>query len=136
MKDGMDIALCSLYTLEGSKLEYAGAHIPLWIIRDGELIEIKADRQPIGNMEIFQPFTSHTIEKQKGDSIYVFSDGYADQFGGERGKKLMIKAFRTLLLSIQDKSMKEQRDILNNKFEAWKGDLDQIDDVCIIGVKI
>jgi serine phosphatase RsbU (regulator of sigma subunit)/Tfp pilus assembly protein PilF len=133
VKDGMDIALCSL---EGNILKYAGANNPLWIIRNNEIIETKADKQPIGKFDELLPYTTHTFELQKGDSIYVFSDGYVDQFGGEKGKKFKAAAFRTLLLSIQTKSMEEQQTIINNAFEDWKGSLEQIDDVCIIGVKI
>ncbi len=133
VKDGMDIALCSL---EGTTLKYAGANNPLWIIRKGEIIETKADKQPIGKFDELLPYTTHTFQLQKGDSIYIFSDGYVDQFGGEKGKKFKAAAFRTLLLSIQDKPMQEQQKVINTAFEDWRGNLEQIDDVCIIGVKI
>ncbi len=133
VKDGMDIALCSL---EGNILEYAGANNPLWIIRKGKIIEVKADKQPIGKFEKAKPFTTHKIELEKGDAIYIFSDGYVDQFGGIKGKKFKTRAYRELLLSIQNKSMEEQKTIIDEGFETWKGDLDQIDDVCVIGVKI
>jgi serine phosphatase RsbU (regulator of sigma subunit) len=139
VKDGMDIAICSL---EGNKLEYAGANNPLWIIRKGELIETKADKQPIGHYYDPKPYTTHSFDLEPGDSIYVFTDGYVDQFGGESlpnakpgGKKFKSKAFKELLLSIQDKSMEEQKEILDDAFENWKGSLEQIDDVCVIGVK-
>ena len=133
VKDGMDIALCSI---EGNKLQYAGAHNPLWIIRNGELIETKANKQPIGQFDNPEPYTTHSFDLVQGDSIYVFSDGYVDQFGGEKGKKFKSKAFRELLLSIQDKSMEEQKIVLDDAFENWKGDLEQIDDVCLIGVRV
>ena len=133
VKDGMDIAICSI---EGLKLKYAGAHNPLWIIRNGEIIETKANKQPIGQFDNPKPYTTHSFDLEKGDSIYVFSDGYVDQFGGERGKKFMAKAFRKLLLSIQDKAMEEQKTIIDDVFEAWRGKLEQIDDVCVIGVKV
>ena len=133
VKDGMDIALCSL---KGNKLQYAGAHNPLWIIRKGEILETKANKQPIGKFDKPSPYTTHTFELEKGDSIYIFSDGYVDQFGGEKGKKFKSKAFRTLLLSIQDKAMEEQRVLIDEAFEAWRGNLEQIDDVCVIGVRI
>jgi len=133
VKDGMDIALCSL---KDNKLEYAGANNPLWIIRKGELIETKANKQPIGLFDNPEPYTTHTFELEQGDAIYIFSDGYVDQFGGEKGKKFKATAFRSLLLSIQDKSMEEQKTIINESFETWKGHLEQIDDVCVIGVKI
>lgn len=133
IKDGMDIALCSL---EGNTLKYAGAMNPLWIIRKGELIETKGDKQPIGKFDNPFPYTTHTFELQKGDTLYIFSDGYADQFGGEKNKKFKIKAFRELLLSIQDKSMEEQKFIIDEVFETWKGDLEQVDDVCVMGIRV
>ena len=129
----MDIALCNL---DGNKLTYAGAHNPLWIIRNGEIIEIKANKQPIGKFDNMLPYTTHAVDLQKEDSIYIFSDGYVDQFGGEKGKKFKTRAFRELLLSIQDKSMNEQKNIIDDTFENWRGSEEQVDDVCIIGVRI
>ena len=133
VKDGMDIALCSL---EGDTLKYAGAHNPLWIIRKGEVIETKANKQPIGQFDKPTPYTTHTFELEKGDTIYLFSDGYVDQFGGEKGKKFKSKSFKDLLLGFQDRSMQEQQRVIDDTFETWKGELEQIDDVCIIGVRI
>jgi serine phosphatase RsbU (regulator of sigma subunit)/Tfp pilus assembly protein PilF len=133
VKDGMDIALCSI---EGMKLQYAGAYNPLWIIRNGEIIETKANKQPIGQFEKPEPYTTHSFDLEKGDAIYIFSDGYVDQFGGERGKKFKAKAFRELLLSIQGKIMEEQKITINKTFENWIGELEQIDDVCVIGVRV
>ncbi|MBL4593745.1 MAG: tetratricopeptide repeat protein [Flavobacteriales bacterium] len=133
VKDGMDIALCSL---EGMKLQYAGAHNPLWIIRKGEILETKANKQPIGQFDHPEPYITHSFDLEKGDSIYIFSDGYVDQFGGEKGKKFKSNAFRELLLSIQDKAMEDQKTIIDDTFETWKGSLEQIDDVCVIGVRI
>lgn len=133
VKDGMDIALCSL---NGNTLLYAGANNPLWIVRTNEVLETKATKQPIGQVDNPQPFTTHTFELQPNDVFYIFSDGYVDQFGGERGKKFKAKALRELLLSIQDQSMNKQREIINQAFENWRGDLEQVDDVCVIGVKI
>ena len=100
------------------------------------MIEVKPNKQPIGKVDNPQPFTTHTIELQKGDSIYVFSDGYTDQFGGEKGKKFKAQVFKELLLSIQNNTMEEQKNSLAQHFNNWKGTLDQVDDVCIIGVKI
>jgi serine phosphatase RsbU (regulator of sigma subunit)/Tfp pilus assembly protein PilF len=137
VKDGMDIALCSLKLEDGGwKLKYAGANNPLWIIRNQEIIETKANKQPIGQFDNPEPYKTHELELQKGDTIYIFSDGYVDQFGGEKGKKFKTVAFRELLLSIQAKNMEEQKKIINDTFEAWKGNLEQIDDVCIIGVRV
>jgi serine phosphatase RsbU (regulator of sigma subunit) len=129
----MDIALCSL---EGNKLQYAGAHNPLWIIRNGVIIETKANKQPIGQFDNPEPYTTHSFDLEHGDAIYIFSDGYVDQFGGEKGKKFKSRAFRELLLSIQDKAMEEQKTMIDEAFNSWKGDLEQIDDVCVIGVRI
>jgi len=133
VKDGMDIALCSL---EGNTLKYAGAYNPLWMIRSGELIEVQANKQPISQFDNPKPFITHSFELQKGDTLYIFSDGYVDQFGGEKEKKFKAKAFRGLLLGIQDKSMEDQKQIIDEAFEHWRGNLEQIDDVCVIGVKI
>lgn len=119
-----------------AKLKYAGAHNPLWIIRNGEILETKANKQPIGKFDNPQPYNTHTFELQKGDAIYIFTDGFPDQFGGEKGKKFMYKPFKNLLLSIQNKSMEEQNIILEEHFENWKGNLEQVDDVCVIGVRI
>ncbi|HRN41631.1 MAG TPA: SpoIIE family protein phosphatase, partial [Vicingus sp.] len=83
-----------------------------------------------------KPFTVQQFALQKGDVIYSFSDGYADQFGGEKGKKFKYKAFKELLLSIQNENMEAQKNILNDAFEKWKGNLEQVDDICVIGVKV
>ncbi|PJA07397.1 MAG: hypothetical protein COX70_06785 [Flavobacteriales bacterium CG_4_10_14_0_2_um_filter_32_8] len=143
VQDGMDIALCSLSfesPLEGRErgviLQYAGAHNPLWIIRNGELLETKGDKQPIGKFENVVPFTTHTFELQENDIIYIFSDGYVDQFGGEKGKKFKTKSFRELLLEICSNPMEEQKILIEKAFDAWKGSNDQVDDVCVIGVRI
>ena len=133
VRDGMDIALCSI---DGNKVEYAGANNPLWLIRNGELIELKGDKQPIGKYDAVTPFTTYELELEKEDTIYIFSDGYSDQFGGEKGKKLKSSNFKKLLISIQNKSMEEQKNFLDNSFESWRGDLEQLDDVCVIGVRI
>jgi len=133
INDGMDIALCKL---EGTTLSYAGANNPLWIIRNGEIIETKADKQPIGKYIVNKPFTTHIFELKKGDTFYIFSDGFADQFGGENGKKYKTVNFKKFLLSIQKHTMDEQHQLLDQDFENWKETLEQIDDVCVIGVRI
>jgi len=133
VKDGMDIALCCL---ENNKLSYAGANNPLWIYRKGELLHWKADHQPIGKYEFEEPFTTHEIELLKGDTIYIFSDGYPDQFGGERGKKYKSTNLKSFLLSIQSYSIEEQKMLMEEEFENWRGNHEQIDDVCVIGVRI
>jgi len=135
VKDGMDIALCSL---QGTTLAYAGAHNPLWIVRNGatETEEIRADKQPIGKYDDPLPYTTHRIELQPGDTFYIFSDGYADQFGGEKGKKLKSSNFKKLLLSLQQEPMQRQEAILDEAFDKWKGNIEQLDDVCVIGVRV
>jgi|TARA_R110000782_G_scaffold231061_1_gene317400 serine phosphatase RsbU (regulator of sigma subunit) len=137
VKDGMDISLCCL-DLSGSYaiLQWAGANNPLWIIRKHELIEVKPNKQPIGKTDNPLSFTTHEIQLQKGDTIYVFTDGFADQFGGPKGKKFMYKPFKELLLSIQNKTMEEQKIVLEQHFENWRGNIEQVDDVCVIGVRI
>ena len=135
VKDGMDISLCALNTSEKT-LQWSGANNPLWIIRNNELHETKPDKQPIGKTENSQPFTTHFVEIQNGDIIYIFTDGFVDQFGGEKGKKYKSSQLKELLLSIQHLTMDEQRVALNSNFHSWKGELDQVDDVCVIGVRI
>ncbi len=136
----MDAALCNLELHEhsgsGVKLQYAGANNPLFIVRKGELMETKADKQPIGIIDELKPFTNHTIELQKGDIIYIFSDGFSDQFGGSKNKKFTTKRLKQLFLSIQDKRMPEQKEILYKTLEDWKGVEEQLDDILIIGVRV
>lgn len=133
VKDGMDIALCHL---SGKSLQFAGAHNPLWIIRSGEIIEIKADKQPIGSFDKASPFTPHSINLESGDFVYIFSDGYVDQFGGDRGKKLKAKNMRTIFQKAAQLEVEEQSQFLETEFLRWKSDYEQIDDVCVIGTKI
>lgn len=137
VKDGMDISLCAL-DLISNKLMWSGANNPLWIIRFGktEVEEIKANKQPIGKYAEPKPFTTHELLLNKGDTIYVFTDGYQDQFGGEKGKKFKASKMKEYLLSIQHESMNRQRELIDQTFELWKGTLEQIDDVCLIGVRI
>lgn len=137
LEDTMDIALCSID--KENLLEFAGAHNSLYLIRKGELIEIPADRFPVG-VEMdgkFQEFTNHKLQLYKGDTIYLFSDGYPDQFGGPKGKKMKYREFRNILLSIYTLPISKQKEELNRKFEEWKlANEDQTDDVLIIGIKI
>ncbi len=132
VKDGMDIAMC---TVSGNTLKFAGANNPLYLIREKELIEIKADKQPIGNHIRKQPFTTHTLDLVEGDCIYIFSDGFVDQFGGPDNKKFKSKQFKALLLELQDSPMEEQLEILRNTLIDWSGDEEQVDDICVIGYK-
>ena len=133
MADGMDISLCSI---EGNKLQWAGANNPLWIIRKGELLETLPNRQPIGNYPFPEPFLTHEITLEKEDRLYLFSDGFPDQFGGVKGKKYKVKNLKKLLISISHNPMYEQQGILNTVYEDWRADLEQIDDICILGLKI
>lgn len=137
VKDGMDITLCSI-DMKERKIQFAAANNPLWILHHEtkELEEIKADKQPIGKFDHRKEFTNHNIQLKKGDCIYLFSDGYADQFGGPNGKKFKYKTMQNLLIEIHEKPMEDQREILNREFEKWRGMLEQIDDVCVIGIRL
>jgi serine phosphatase RsbU (regulator of sigma subunit) len=135
VKDGMDLALVSLDP-KTKKLMYSGANNPLVVIRNKEIIEIKADKQPVGDFERAFPFTNHEVQLEDGDAIYVFTDGYVDQFGGPKGKKLKSKPFRELLISVSHLPMSEQLAALNAHFDDWKGELEQLDDVCVFGVRV
>lgn len=137
MKDGMDIAVIR-YDLETKVLSFSGAKNPLYLIRDGELIVFKGDRFPIGVDAdgVLIPFEGHEIPVQKGDCVYIFSDGYPDQFGGPKGKKFKYKQFQELLLSIHDKEMEVQKIILEEALEKWRGSLEQVDDILVIGIRI
>jgi serine phosphatase RsbU (regulator of sigma subunit)/tetratricopeptide (TPR) repeat protein len=140
VKDGMDISLCVLDT-KTNILKWSGANNPLWIFRknssgETEFIETKADKQPIGKYSHATPFTQHEIQIKKNDIIYIFTDGYQDQFGGEKEKKFRVSQMKELFTSLSEKPMEEQRKIIDQSFQSWKGDLDQVDDVCIIGVRI
>jgi len=136
-KDGMDISFCTI-DYKKMELQYAGAYNPLYIVRDGELLQTKADKFPIGLFlgEEKKKFTNHTINLKKGDAIYIFSDGYADQFGGPNGKKFMAGNFRDLLLEASKHPVEKQKEILNKTIEEWRGPLDQVDDILVIGVKV
>jgi serine phosphatase RsbU (regulator of sigma subunit) len=134
VKDGMDIALCA-YAPKTNELHFAGANNGLYLFRKDELIEIKADKQPIGNYDYPSPFKEHTLQLEEGDVIYLFTDGFADQFGGEKGKKYKYKPFKNFLIQNKDKPAQEQSDIIAAEFHRWRGELEQVDDLCIIGVK-
>ena len=136
-KDGMDMSLCCV-DYDKMELEYSGAFNPLYLIREGTIIQYKANKFPIGvrGTDQTQNFTNNIIPIQKGDTFYIFSDGYADQFGGPNGKKYMTGNFRNLLLEASKIPIEQQRDFLNNTIEQWRGDIEQVDDILIIGVKI
>jgi ligand-binding sensor domain-containing protein/serine phosphatase RsbU (regulator of sigma subunit) len=135
VNDGMDIALIC-YSPDNGMLEYAGAFNPLIIVRKGELIEIKADRFAIGrSIGQVKPFTNHEIQLEKGDALYIYSDGYADQFGGPEGKKFKTAALKELLINISEFDADSQQKILESALEDWKGGQEQIDDVLVVGRK-
>ena len=136
LRDGMDIALLCI-DYENSRIEFAGANRPLYHIRRGMLCEMPPTKSAIGGLTPDdQEFAHEEIDIAKGDCIYIFTDGYADQFGGEKGKKMMTKNFRELLISIHDKPMKEQEEHLEKLFLEWKGDFEQVDDILVIGIRI
>jgi serine phosphatase RsbU (regulator of sigma subunit) len=135
-KDGMDMALLS-FDMQEKKVYYAGANNPLYLVRNKELFEYKADKFPIGGGQYKESeFTQRCIELLPGDTLYIFSDGYADQFGGPKGKKFMYKRLKEVLIEMQDMNLPRQGERLNSIFEEWKGDKPQIDDVVFIGVRI
>lgn len=136
VRDGMDLALCAI-SKDFKTLEYSGANNPLYIVRDNEITVTKADKFAIASfIDGAHHYTNHEFELKKGDLLYIFSDGYADQFGGVKGKKFMYRQFRELLVSIKDEPMDKQKAILDQKIEDWKGSFEQVDDILIIGVRI
>jgi serine phosphatase RsbU (regulator of sigma subunit) len=117
-------------------MEFAGAYNPLILIRDDELIEYKADKMPVGkHVGPEAPFRNHLIPLQAGDMIYMFSDGYQDQFGGERDTKYKTKPFKRLLQKISSEPAKVQTELLNTELDAWQGDTEQVDDILILGMR-
>ncbi len=135
VKDGMDISMLSINKIS-NEIKWSGANNPLWYVSNGKLSEIKANKQAIGKTDNPLPFTTHSMQLNKGDLFYLFTDGYADQFGGPLGKKFKYKALKEMLLQNSLLSNSEQKEKLESSFLAWMGPLEQIDDVCLIGVKI
>lgn len=136
VRDGMDMALCCYDPAKGV-LEYAGANNPLYLLRAGEVLTFTADKNAIGSFDLpGGSFTDHRIKVQPGDLVYVFSDGYADQFGGPKGKKFLYRRFRELLLEICGQPMDQQRAALHEAFSKWRGGHEQVDDILVIGVRI
>lgn len=136
-KDGMDMTMVSIdYTK--MEIQFAGANNPLYLVRNGEIMQYKADKFPIGYSIFDEPkkYTTHTIPVQKKDTIYIFSDGYADQFGGPKGKKLMLGKFREILFEASKLPVEEQKQFLNETIESWKGNHEQVDDILVIGINL
>jgi serine phosphatase RsbU (regulator of sigma subunit) len=134
VKDGMDIAVC-LVDFDENVLWYAGANNPLYVIRDGELIHYRADKMPVAIHYKMQPFVLNKIDLKKGDTFYIFSDGYADQFGGPKEKKFMSMQLKETLIAMSGIPMLQQGEKLDEIFEKWRGDNPQVDDVTLIGVR-
>lgn len=136
-KDGMDMALCVL-DLSTLGVQYAGAYNPMLWLHNGELNEIKATRSPIAIYHKERPFEQHSLQMQPGDSFYIFSDGFSDQFGGEKGDKFKIGRFREMILSLHTENlpMEEQGQRMQTIFDQWKGEHAQVDDVLVIGIRV
>ena len=134
-KDGMDMTLCCI-NYDTLELQYAAAFNPLYLVRNGELVQHEANKFPIGKfIGEKQYFKNNVVQLQKNDQIFIFSDGYADQFGGPKGKKFMVGNFRKLLLNVSKQSLKNQKETLESTLNNWQGDQEQVDDVLVIGVK-
>lgn len=134
-KDGMDCSLI-IYEKESNTIRFAAANNPVWVVRGEELIEFKGDKMPVGKHDRdLEPFTSQEVELQKGDMVYTLTDGMPDQFGGPKGKKYLYKRMKNFLVSISTLEMEEQRKKLSDELHEWMKDEEQIDDICIIGVR-
>jgi serine phosphatase RsbU (regulator of sigma subunit) len=134
-RDGMDISLCIIDPVI-DELQFSGANNSLYLFRDGNIIELKADRMPIGvDAYVEESFTNHNMKLKKNDTIYIFTDGFADQFGGEEGKKYKYPQFRNLLSKIQVIPIHNQEVVLWDEFQKWKSKYEQIDDVLVIGIR-
>ena len=134
VKDGMDMTVC-LFDRKTLQLQFSGANNPLYLVSDGQLTQIKGDKMPVAIHDIMDPFSIHHLKLKRGDTFYTFSDGFVDQFGGPKRKKFLAKNFKNLLLSVQDLSMIEQGNRLDEVFTDYRLDVEQIDDVVVIGVK-
>jgi len=134
-KDGIDMALCIL-DRQNHTMQFAGAFNPVYVIRNRTLTELPGDKMPVGiGSEQEIPFINHRVELEPGDMIYLFSDGFADQFGGKEGKKFKYRPFRELLTNISQLPLEEQKVHLKQTFESWKGNLKQLDDVLVFGFR-
>jgi sigma-B regulation protein RsbU (phosphoserine phosphatase) len=134
-KDGMDITLCQ-FDPQSKKIKYAAANNSLFVLRNGTLTEYNPDKQPVGFYHEIKSFSQHEIQLQTGDRIYTFTDGYADQFGGSKGKKFKYKQLQELLIANSSAPMSVQKEQLEKKFQEWRGNLEQVDDILLIGIRI
>jgi serine phosphatase RsbU (regulator of sigma subunit) len=135
-RDGMDIGICAIH-LQERICQFSGANIPLYLIRDGEVSEFEAIKESIGGYkERDKEFYSHEFDLKSGDVLYMTTDGFLDQFGGELGKKFMKKRFRELIAYIAPLPITEQKAALENAFEQWKGNRKQVDDILVIAIRI
>jgi PAS domain S-box-containing protein len=137
IRDGMDISLCAI-DYANMKIYFSGANNPCWIIRNNNVTKLKADKQAISASVDLEKksFTTQQYDLQKGDCIYLFTDGYADQFGGPHGKKFKYKQLEELLLKSSSDSLGSQKEVLTQEFNKWKGGLEQVDDVLVVGVRV
>ena len=156
VKDGMDASFCAINTKTG-EVEWSGAYNPLWVYKapsspkggsnatvipplecklEASLLEIPPDKQPIGKTDNAKPFTTHKLNLKKGDTLYLFTDGYADQFGGGKGKKFKYRQLQQLIAKNATKAMAEQKKILEDTLTDWQGKLEQVDDILIMGIRI
>lgn len=134
-QDGMDMVMCIL-DMDKMIMQYSGANNPIYFIKNKVFKEIKPDKMPIGIHYKTGPFSNHNIEISKGDTLYIFSDGYADQFGGPKAKKFKYKPFQEMLLNLQHHSMPLQKEIIEKNLNEWKGDIPQIDDIVVVGIRV
>ena len=133
--DGMDLAFC-VYEPKKNQLTFSGANNPLFILQSGNFSEIKGDKQPVGKFAGRKPFTDHIIKTNPGDTLFLFTDGLADQFGGPKGKKFKNAQFRELLQMSGSRNMKSIGDLIENTLRDWQGSMEQVDDICVVGVRL
>jgi serine phosphatase RsbU (regulator of sigma subunit) len=144
VRDGMDISLC-LVDMDNCRMEWAGANNPVWVVRNGELTETKANKQPIGRYEGRKPFDNRIFELERGDVVYIFTDGYQDQFGGPGQKKFKASKMKEMFAEIYNKPLDEQQNFINQTIEQWRHcqkedgtieEVEQLDDICIIAFRM
>ena len=135
-QDGMDCTLCA-FNFNKNELQYSAANNELWLVRDNKLIEYPADKMPVGRSPKDNiSFTQHSVSLEKDDYIFLFTEGYADQFGGPKAKKMKQATLKKIIMKHAHQPTKKLKKLLDEEFENWKGELEQIDDICIIGIKI